>query len=443
MKIAILLLASLILSANAQAADTAGDTKVIANFLNNYVYELDQPVYVWSWYTVDGRTSVWKSPISATDYAGYAHLESTTARYLNSFCTKNAALNPSDCPAPSTEQYGVGNMYGPGLYFALDPVATASYGGSSTNGWVLMQVHFPKGFRIMDIRRDGSMTFPMRLQRNLIALGCPKEWATSSQGLDQIFRLNNDYNGQGQGVYNSSTGQNVKLTISDQCLLAMRKMLKDDLQIDAFFYSYNSTEFKECDLPPDQNNSYGYNGGGNNPNRQGAFVMVKTDQLNPRDVRVFNSGTRDDKEDRIRIESLFYKTDVDSQSTISENYYKKMSFPNNPGYSYSGLTSKCDTDSSGKYLCKQAIYLCSDHGGGCITIEPPSLPPTPVMATQISKDHPPGSSPEMSANGWYSRGTDSNKHLLWPDIDGESITPDLNNWTKENLFGCKADAEYQ
>jgi len=417
----------------------ANDTKVISDFLSNFVYELDQPVYVYNWFNSYGHDKIWQTKLSATSSAGYDHVLSGTVKYWQSFCSKNPALNPPDCPKtlPTSDNnnnnYGGGNMYGPGLYLAVDPVATNEYGGGSS--WVLMQLHFPKGLRIMDIRRDGSMNFPLKVQRALISLGCPKEWLTSanySSSLGTFFNMNAAYTQQGiQTGYNQATGQMIYAPVSDQCLVSIRKVLKDDLKIEAFYYSYNGEEFKECDLPDGQSSGYNQNGS-NNVNRQGAFVLVDPKRMKPDDVRVFNSQTRDDVEDRLRIQSLFYKAEFDSPEIASRSFYSKQSYPNNPGYNFSGTNNNCNWDSATqKTICKVQITLCPQAGGTCLYIDPPMPAPAPVMQTVISKTHVPAS---------QSYNTES---LLWDDLDSKAIPGDMGQWVLDNLFGCKVDPEYE
>jgi hypothetical protein len=416
-------------------AQTPND-KIVADFMSNYVYQISQPVYVWNWFNANGHDKIWTSKLSATSSAGYDHLVSGASKYWESLCGKDTSLNPPDCPkTPSSDiALGTGNSYGPGLYFALDPVATRSYGGGQNTGWVLMQLHLPKGLLVMDLSRDGNQQAPLKVQRAMIALGCPKEMIAAGQmQFGNFFFGMNNYNAT--NGFTDSSGKHI--AIPDQCILSVRKILKDDLQIDAFVYGYSSTEFKECDQPVSP--QYYDQESGNNPNRSAAMVLLNAKKFTAQDVRVFNAQTPDDKEDRLRIETLFYKADVESKTVRYKNYFGANGIPGYPGYQYSGNYSNCSSDSTGKYTCAMQITICQVNGGNCQQIDAPAVPDV-TMSAIISAKNP----PKVTEEYWYSGGQPTLQpgYLHWKDLDGVPVDATVNTWIVDNLFGCKADPEY-
>lgn len=441
MRLMRLFLLSTLISTVTIPAWAATDPSPLSVFLSQYVYELTRPIYTWNWSNAAGRDPIWLTNLSAFSPAGIDHLKSTTSRYWQSFCSKNAKLNPPDCgDAQFTPDgyIGQGNMYGPGLYAAVDPVSTMSYGGGNQN-WVLMQIRLPKGLRILDLQRDGSMNLPLKVQKYLLGLNCPAAWMKNSAQLTSMLSANETYK-NGRAMF---AGGDDHIVVSDECLLAIRKILKDDLQIDAFAYSYQGSEFRECDLPVDGTNYYlTYSQSGNNPRRQVAFVIANAVRFSSDDIRVFNSQTTDDREDRVRIQSLFYKADVDSAYRVAMRYFRSLSYPDYPGQQVSSLYPNCNWDSqSNKQSCKLQISMCKD-GNNCQNVDAPSMPPSLFgnMETVMSSRNV----PETLNPYAYSITTDQlpKPTLLWADLDGDPVDQTLSAWVTNQLFGCSQDLEY-
>src|SRR5690349_4678787 len=58
----LVLTAAFLLSATSFADDTAKpDDQIAADYLAQYVYELTTPMYVFHWFSAEGRNSIWKS----------------------------------------------------------------------------------------------------------------------------------------------------------------------------------------------------------------------------------------------------------------------------------------------------------------------------------------------------------------------------------------------
>ena len=70
----------------------------------------------------------------------------------------------------------------------------------------------------------------------------------------------------------------------------------------------------------------------------GAFVLSNARGIRPEDVCAFNAKSTDDREDRLRIQSLFYKVDVDNGAAAfsANNYYSayfsQQSYAAYPGF---------------------------------------------------------------------------------------------------------------
>ena len=82
-------------------------------------------------------------------------------------------------------------------------------------------------------------------------------------------------------------------------------------------------------------------------------------------------------------------------------------------------------------------------GGSSVTIDPPSWPTIPTLPTTISASHPPASNQltgtQTLVNGQWVKPP---QKLLWADLDGQAIAPDLSTFIKTDLFGCQATREY-
>jgi len=408
-----LMLAGALLTGAASFADDSAkpDDQIAADYLAQYVYELTTPMFVFHWFSAEGRNSIWKTAQSYKSEAGYDHLASMSVHYWASLCSKNAALNPSDCPSVGTEQFGQGNMYGPGLYAALDPVATMDYGGGS-NGqtWILLKIRLPVGFRFINLKRDGTNAMPLRVQKVLSAYQCPTHWIDVRSGLDGLMRANNTY------MYNSagySSESDVHLT--DTCLLELRHLLKDHLKINGLLYGYSATSFLEC--------------GGYSTNQADlsgtAWVIADSSPFTYDDVQVFSSNTPDGDEERIRIQSMFYTAQRAQDASYGQTPqgFQDRKYPQFPNYTVSRVSSGCDLDAiSQKRKCGVVLTLQNSGSGEDVTV----VEPYPSMTGKMSDQR----LPQWFAN--YNRG-----QALWPDLLNNDIDPKLTDWMKANLVSCQ------
>jgi hypothetical protein len=259
------------------------DDRPLKEFLDSKIKELKEPIYVWHWYNARGRNPIWTEKISAHDRAGFNHFEHMSSLFFQTFCTNEKTQDPSDCTRTDSLSHGIGNMYGPGLYVATDPVATANYGGG--NGWVLLQIRLPKGFRYFDLKHDGFATLPQNVTDVLRPYNCGD--FHNSPSLDSLLAI-------GRYSFGSSYSN-----YSSQCVLKVRAILKDHVRMDGFSYSYNASTFEQCKQ-----------GGWYSHDHAAAFVLTSTRGVTANHVRVFNSQTTDAFSDRVRIQTLFYYVDI-------------------------------------------------------------------------------------------------------------------------------------
>ncbi len=270
-------------STNQFQGRVASEAEVV-QYLSKYVYELKRPYMVFHWFDATNRNALWKSPISAYDYAGYNYVRNQGSRFFQSYCsTQNSSLNPDDCSPASTPNYGMNNMYGPGFYAAQNPMETYSFGGGPGNA-VLIQIQLPKGFKTLDLVKDTPL-FPSEISNYFQNEQCPY-----FSSLSALVQLPSGYGDR------------------DQCKLAVRRVLKDKLNIEGFFYDYgNFLSISGCNsdalVPPSSETAAIGNYRG--PFGQRALVLTSTGRISPSNVRIFNSQTPDAKTDRITLDAIF------------------------------------------------------------------------------------------------------------------------------------------
>jgi len=267
---------------------TASEAEVVKYF-SKYVYEMKKPYMVFHWFSAIGRNPIWSGPISAYDYAGYNYIQNQGVRFFQGYCSQqNPSVNPADCGLISPTTYGTSNMYGPGLYAAQDPVTTASYGGGQ-NTAVLVQIQLPKGLRIFDAAKD-YQAFPQEIINYFQSEQC-----AGLSRIDSLLRIGNPSYFYGGNL------------TTDKCKLLVRRLLKDQLRIEGFFYAYGSTSFQGCNgySPVSQSSETAAIGNYQGPFNQRAFILTSPGKISPKNVKVFNMQTPDDKTDRVTLYSVF------------------------------------------------------------------------------------------------------------------------------------------
>lgn len=275
------------------------------------------------------------------------------------------------------------NMYGFGLYTAMDPVATQGYGYADK--WSLLELQIPKGLKVIDLTSDS-----------------PSLNAEKTAALDEIqtkfscptfTKLNGLFENGGKGL-------------TPSCQNLIRHIFKDVLQIGGFFYSYDQSNFKAC-----------AKGGFS----KRALVVTDPQWLKTESVRFFNKQSSYAKEDRIRIQTLFLeerKSKIEltgSAKSIITQYLNK-----NIQKHFAGSRSTC-ADAQ----CEIYVRFC-DQASQCDEFSVGSYPrpggPTITQTEALTTDR---------------------KGLLWSDLEGEQKMTTTTEWLQANTFGCSGQLPYE
>ena len=163
------------------------------------------------------------------------------------------------------------NIWGQGMYLAVDPVVTVKYGGGegdaqSLANFRLTEVTIPVGSRVLMLNLTESPSAGLDTMRAVAAhFDCDRKIDT-------------------MGLFFWAAFQS-----KDRCIAFTRKVFQDILQPDLLLYSYSQAVFPNCTRKT----------GGE------AFVVLKGDRWRPQDIRVYDRNSRDFTEDRRMIQTLF------------------------------------------------------------------------------------------------------------------------------------------
>ena len=370
-------------------ADTARtvDISPAVSYYAQFVHTLDQPTYTWNWFGYQSRDPIWQTKLPADHRAGLDHARGLADKYWRAFCSPDATQNSAPCQ-PLDSDYGVKtNMYGPGLYLAVDPVVTQRFGGKEQE-WVLLQVRLPARTKYIDIMQ-APHDVPSNVRAVFAALNCPVEAYTRGPFLNYLLSSGSTYF---RKLY----------ATPDSCKDGIRKIFQTELGIDAFFFEYETVDFPECRQ---------------NPHHGAGILLINPDLLEANDVRVFNRLSTDDISDRARIQSLFYKAMHDMPEVAELNYAPHVPASPDPALFYQRIDFKCSNS-----LCTAQAMYC--RRGQCQSIAMPDAP-VPAYPTAMSQ----ATAPLSQALG--------NQSLLWPDLEGHQTDPDISNWMHTNLAFCK------
>ena len=357
------------------------DIRPLIEYMRSGVEVLKQPIHVYSY--SDGGAGLGRQAFSAHDPLGYVRFKRGARSYWASQGNESG-----------------GNVLGIGLYAALDPVHTRSYGALD---WVLTRIELPKGARFLRVKAGGP-SVPNSVVDLTNKLGC-------------IFTSQHDWNPRNLTSLEVLMGP--KEGSSPQCLEAIQHAARTVLKIDALLYDYLSVHLSECAA---------------NSERQSAFVIIDDRRIPEKNVRLFNHLTVDEKPERLRIESLFYKASVDAQSEEgalsalrSEWAYKILPL-RNPGRMVTGIGLVPESNPA-----KYTFHLCpigtTDFDSpGCFVVPEPALPSL-AYPTKISLEAPAILSSSRPEEPW---------RLRFADLDGEMTDPQIGNWITKNLYGCSA-----
>lgn len=154
------------LSAQAQTIPSQLN-KLLTNELKPRVKTFSRPVTVYHWtYRSDVKIPL-QGEIGSTDERFNQYLDRQVKQYFK--------------PHPRNR-----DIWGAGLYLAIDPVATQRYGGRN---WVLYALEFKKGTRFLDLRSSSyysGIFFSKRLREQLRNFGCPADSAQQLFSQDEI-----------------------------------------------------------------------------------------------------------------------------------------------------------------------------------------------------------------------------------------------------------------
>jgi len=160
------------------------------------------------------------------------------------------------------------NFYGIGLYAALDPVASVDYGGKGDE-WLLIEMMLPRGFRMLDLSSRG-------------------QHISLSPEAEKILRQFNCHTDRVPIAFFDMGGK----ALSPECASMVRKVFETELKIDGFVYGFFRSSFENCSSDHIFDR---------------AFVIINPNAVSTESVRLYNSRSTKDLENRIRIQTLFFK----------------------------------------------------------------------------------------------------------------------------------------
>jgi hypothetical protein len=276
---------------------------------------------------------------------------------------------------------GGNNMYGSGLYTAVDPVATVGFGGQN---WRLTQIQFPIGTRVLDLANPNTVDVKDSALVNAAQeieekFGCPR-----SSGADPYF-------------------VNGGVNLSESCRSLIKEVFNSILQIDAFAYGYGDTSFRACE--------------GSMYIGQRAFVVTRSDWMRSEYVHYYTTNSRLNEEERLRIQTLFL---LASQEGIDKGRLLDVIaqyFDQHPDRDLQESKTVCEGDS-----CIITVQFC-DSKNTCDQVPLPSLPRPggPTITVEVAE---------------------RNK-LLWTDLVGKPKVSTISTWLLENKFGCSGQLPYE
>lgn len=332
------------------------DIQPLVRAHSHQVLTLTQPVTIYSWSTA-GRDPLYNPERSPDDPGLMGHAYRASRVFWTNFGSKE----------------GANNMYGFGLYGAVDAVATRGYGGADSE-WLLTQMRLPIGFRLIDVANPVSLP------------ASPEQEAAR----DVAIRFHCPSNLQVDSLFQTGGSK-----LPDDCRRLTQKIFDDVLKIDGFAYSYVETQFKACSQDP----SFSAR----------AFVITRPDWIKPELVHFFNRASRQNIEDRIVIQTLFFKSEDENMSITPEQSQILVDFMiQHPDSDLKKSTSLCDGSQ-----CRLTATFC-DASGRCDDVS-------------LGSRKRVGGSTITSTQG----------PLLWADLEGQPKSKTINTWLQQNKLACK------
>lgn len=351
------------------------DFNVVANYFSTLVREVHRPFKLYHW-----RSN--PSLVQSED------VQRNPSKYGQQIVKQEA---PGFISGLYVENRTHGAIYGGGLYAAVDPVTTESYGGNAPDRWALLVLHIPKNFQILDLRDEmnSANMATDRLQQAFYKFDCSMS-PFNTTSIDQLFESS---------------------ILSTKCAHMISEVLTK-LKIDGFLYSYMHTAFQACALDSVRNAAL-------------VFTSKNWLDLPGADAKIYTARTRVEPEERRNIESQFFYTFT--EGTIADkmnppdsnliNRFLRLKFPRQFSKSHMMSTSS-SCDSNG---CKIHVDLQSEEGGIHMYVSHADV-----------KEFYFESYPEQFSLS----PTSAIESLHWPDLLHTATSPDLENWIKSNLLDC-------
>ncbi len=276
------------------------------------------------------------------------------------------------------------SMYGAGLYAAVDPVLTYSYGGGDTSAWTLMEMILPVGFKLFELNvSDQSKKFD-GLEAIEAQFSCP-----SLRDVDALF---------------DSGGSKV----SESCRGLIKNILQDILKIDGIAYSYSYTHFDVCQNSSGMSNK--------------AFIITNDSWMTSENVITFTKDSKHNMDDRILIQTLMLKSSEQGTTTLSETSISKIA---QFVQTHESMSLKNSISACADGYCEISLRFC-DPANNCENI---------VLDKLIRPGGPLITAVEAQKSGSSSLGS-LPKVLLWQDLEGQPKSSTLTSWLNNNMFGC-------
>ena len=370
------------------------ELKPLVDLIKKNVVVLNKPLFVYHYFDAKGADPVWRSKMSANDPIGYRLISQNADGYWRH--------------QGSAED---GNTMGPGLYAALDPVSTRRFGGE--DDYVLVRIELPLGTRVLDLV-DFRTVVPDDVAAIYESLGC--KWR---EGASSIFRP-------------IASLFEPKPNSSRYCIDVLRGIVDRDLGVDALTYGYSSTHFKECTVEPSSTRESTLMAGFRvRPDRMSAVVIMSNRWLKPEHVRIFNQHTTDSREERLRIQSMFYKNTADVAARPEYRASMLESLPRlaipkiYPGMRVVGPRETEQIDGSVRavlHICPADVSLFDHDESKCRKVPEPAMSHFDYPATISVK------LPTLGGN--------VNGNLMWRDLEGQPAAPDLGEYIQRTQLGC-------
>ncbi len=281
------------------------------------------------------------------------------------------------------------NMYGNGLYAAVDPVATYSY-AQGVDNFELIEFTVPTGIQYL----------------NLAALHATGwEQGSAAKAVLNQFLCQNSNSGYSNSGLNQvdSFFENGGVNLNPKCMPLIKQVYKEILKVSGLAYSYSFQSFVVCE--PSQNNS-------NNV----AFVFFSGDWMNASNVELYQTRSLYNKAERRQIQTLFIGNQIAHEAVDHAAASAVQTLlTQNPSYSITGTQTTCNLS-----YCEMRINTCAPDGYTCIgqNLQLPLRVGPTILASEAVRTQVGG--------------------LLWSDLEGQAKVSqaDTEKWLKTNRLGC-------